>query len=61
MDQAVECKYRGKLIGFLIGDRYLKHEVSLGGNGRRIRRNWPDGAARENLRCRLAKLTREGD
>ena len=40
---AVECRYRGKLIGFLIGDRYLKHEVPLGGNGRRVRRNWPDG------------------
>ena len=41
---AVECRYRDKLIGFLIGDRYLKHEVALGGNGRRIRRNWPDGS-----------------
>lgn len=42
MDTAVvECRYRGRVIGWLVGDRYVKHETILPAGGRMYK--WPDG------------------
>lgn len=37
----VECRYRGRLIGWLAGDKYVKHETRLPTGG--IMYKWPDG------------------
>jgi hypothetical protein len=47
MGSSVDCVYgRNRenpvLIGWLVGNRYIKHVIML--NGRRIKRQWPCGS-----------------
>lgn len=39
--EAVECRYRKRLIGWLVGDKYLKHETKLPTGATMYR--WPNG------------------